>query len=286
MEKIFDVAIVGGGPAGYTAALAFKNFRRDFVFFGAEEFATVASAENVRNFPGFSGTGKELKELFLSQAEREGIQITPARIDRIYKTGNRFLLTEKEKMFSAKAVILATGVVRKANLAGEREFSGRGVSYCAVCDGALYRAKKIAAVVKEREFEEEAEYLAGFAEKVYAFCGYENPHFRAQNIEVVESYPTAIEGEGKVERILFQGGEKEVSGVFLIGKAMPPSALVGGLKEENGHVKVERDMSTNLKGLFAAGDVTGRPYQYVKAAGEGLVAAFSAQEYLIKIEKS
>lgn len=276
----YEVAIVGGGPAGFEAALTLKNLGRDFIWLGSEPFAQVALAENVSNFLSFSGTGRELAALLLAQAEREGVTLTPARIDRIYKTGEGFLLTQGENSYSARAVILATGVERRGKVKGEREFLGKGVSYCAVCDGGLYRGKKVAVILQKPEFIEEAEYLAGFAETVYAFCAFEKPVFRAANILPVEGEPLEIAGSDRVERILFRGGEREVSGVFLLRDAMPAGALVGGLKEENGHVVIARDGSTNLKGLFAAGDVTGKPYQYIKAAGEGLVAAFSANEYL------
>ncbi len=284
MEE-YEVAIVGGGPAGYEAALTLKSLKHNFIWLGTEEFTNVRLSEEVRNFLSFSGRGEELSALLKKQAEREGISMTPARIDRIYLTGDKYLLTQGDKMYTAKTVILATGVSRKGKLKGEREFLGKGVSYCAVCDGGLYRGKKIAAIVESKEFSQEVEYLSGFAEKVYAFCDYEGASFSAKNVEILEERPLAVEGETHVEKIVFSSGEREVSGVFLLSNATPPSALVGGLKEEGDRVIVARDMSTNLKGLFAAGDVTGRPYQYIKAAGEGLVAAFSAHEYLLKAEK-
>ena len=154
-----------------------------------------------------------------------------------------------------------------------------------MCDGALYRGKTIACVLASKEFEAEAEYLAGFAERVYAFCLYKDPAFHAPNIEIAEGVPSAVEGDLRVKAL--RAGEKRyaVDGVFFLKNSTPPSALVGGLKAENGAVVVDRRMATNLQGLFAAGDVTGRPYQYVKAAGEGLVAAYSASEYLRSLEK-
>ncbi len=287
MENIlYDVAIVGGGIAGFEAALTLKTLRRNFVWLGANRFGgKITLAENVSNFPSFSGTGKELEALLSRQAESEKLPFTPARIDGIYAGGGEFLLTEGKKVFRARAAILATGVETAGSLKGEREFLGRGVSYCAVCDGALYRGKTIAAVLFSKEFEKEAEYLAGFAEKVYAFCRYAGAAFSTKNIEIVPQNPTYLKGNGRVEAIGTEKGELAVDGVFFLKNSAPPSALCGGLETEpDGHVRVGRDLSTNLKGLFAAGDVTGRPYQYAKAAGEGLVAAFSANEYLSKIE--
>ena len=286
MEKIYDVAIVGGGVAGYQAALTLKTLRRDFIWLGNQKFGDkLPLAEHVSNFPAFSGTGSELLNLLEQQAEREEIHMTPARIDNIYATGQTFLLTQNQTAYTARTVILAIGVESAGSVKGELAFIGRGVSYCAVCDGALYRGKKIAAVLTSKEFEHEAEYLAGFAETVFCFCLSPNPHFSAQNIQIITQKPLRIEGENRVKAIVTANLSYAVDGVFLLKNATPPSALVGGLETENGHVKVGRDSSTNIKGLFAAGDVTGRPYQYIKAAGEGLVAAFSANELLNQLRE-
>ena len=281
MEKVYDVAIVGGGVAGFEAALALKNFRRDFLWIGAKKFGEkLLLAENVNNFLSFTGTGKELAGLLDKHSLHEKINFTEGRIDGIYAMGGNFLLTQNKTTFTARSVILATGVETRGSLVGEREFLGRGVSYCAVCDGALYKGKRIAAVVSDRAFEEEVEYLSGFAEEVFAFCLYENARFSAPHITILKDKPISVEGGTRVEKIVTNGGDVAVDGVFFLKNSAPPSALVGGIETENGHVKVNRDMSTNIKGLFAAGDVTGRPYQYIKAAGEGLVAAYSAHEYL------
>lgn len=189
-------------------------------------------------------------------------------------------MTAGEEAYLGHSVILATGVSQTGAVKGEEQFLGRGVSYCAVCDGALYRGKIIAAVVASERYAEEVEYLAGFAEKVHAFCLYQNASFKAKNVEVHFGRPLSIEGGMRVERIVTKEGDIVVSGVFLLRDAAPPAALVGGLETEGAQVKTGRDGSTNLAGLFAAGDVTGRPYQYAKAAGEGLVAAYSAHAYL------
>ena len=280
-NKIYDVAIVGGGIAGYQAALTLTSLKRDFVWFGAKKYGDkLLLAEKIRNFPSFSGKGKELAALLEKQSEEEGITLTEARIDGIYAMGETFMLTRGKETYTARAVILATGVETAGTLKGEREFLGRGVSYCAVCDGALYKGKNIAVVISSKDFEEEVEYLAGFAQKVECFCLYKAPKFHAENIEVQNDNPIVIEGEKRVERVVTKNGQIVVDGVFFLKNSAPPAALVGGLETENGHVKVGRNMSTNLKGLFAAGDVTGRPYQYIKAAGEGLVAAYAAHDYL------
>ena len=282
MEHKYDAAVVGGGIAGYTAALTLKSLKVDFIWFGRGLSEKLLVAEYVRNFPAFVGSGRELAEKLELQRKHEGIEQAQVRIDGIYAAKDGFMLTAGQETYEAKAVILATGVETAGTIAGERDFLGRGVSYCAVCDGALYKGKPIAAVISSEQYAHEAEYLAGFASVVHVFCGYRNPAFQASNIILHTGMPLRVEGSMRVEAIVTNEGEIPVSGVFFLKNSTPPAALVGGLKTDGAHVIVARDMSTNLKGLFAAGDITGRPYQYAKAAGEGLVAAYSVHAYLAK----
>lgn len=280
MQTVYDVIVVGGGIAGYSAALTLHSLKRNMLWLGADLLGEkLRAAEYVRNYPALLGNGALFASRIEEQMAREGISLTKARVDGIY-AGEPFTLTAGEQVFSARAVILATGVETAGAVRGEENFLGRGVSYCAVCDGALYRGKTIAAILSDGKFAEEAEYLAGFAKEVHAFCLYPDASFHAPNIVVHKEKPLAVEGGMRVEKLLLKGGELPVDGVFFLKNAAPPAALVGGLEAEGGAVKVGRDMSTNLRGLFAAGDVTGRPYQYAKAAGEGLVAAYSAHAFL------
>lgn len=286
MENRFDVAIIGGGIAGYTAALALKNFGENFFWLAAAPFGgKLLLAGNVRNFPAFNGSGKELFALLEAQRMREGIDFIKGRADGIFAAENGFTVTAGERSYIARTVILAVGTETQ-KIAGEEKFLGRGVGYCAVCDGALYKNKKIAAVLETSDFEEEAEYLAGFAAEVYAFPLYQGASFRAKNIRKIEEIPLAVSGDTRVNALKTKEREYAVDGVFLLKTATPPASLAGGLETENGHVKTARDMSTNIGGLFAAGDVTGTPYQYVKAAGEGLTAAYSAHAYLLQMRKT
>lgn len=128
----------------------------------------------------------------------------------------------------------------------------------------------------------EVEYLASLAEKVYFIPLYKGSALKCKNVENVKGMPVKIEGDVRVRKLIFKDKELAVDGVFFLKNSIAPSALVGGLKTENGHVTIQRDTSTNIKGLFAAGDCTGRPYQYAKAAGEGNVAAHSVLAYLEK----
>ena len=266
MDHVYDLIIVGSGIAGYSAALTAKSLKIDFLWLGEGALGGKAGkVEYVRNYPAFYGNGEAFGKALSAQAEKEGIARVRARIDRVYKMKEGFVLTAGEESFHAKSVILACGVQTSGSLKGEKEFLGRGVSYCAVCDGGLYRGKKIAAVLSSEEYAEEAEYLASFADTVYCFCRYPEPVFQRKNILVRTGEPVAV--------------------VFLLKDSAPPEALVGGLATEGAHVKAGRDLSTNLAGLFAAGDITGTPYQFAKAAGEGLVAAYSARAFLSKAGK-
>ena len=285
MEHKYDAAVVGGGIAGYTAALTLKSLKVNFIWFGCELSKKISAAEYVRNFPSFVGSGRELAEKLEAQRIHEGIERVQGRIDGVYAVKDGFMLTAGQDQYAVKSVILATGVETAGAIKGETEFLGRGVSYCAVCDGALYKNKPIAAVITSEDFAHEAEYLASFASVVHVFCSYKDPAFQASNIIVHTGMPLRVEGGMRVESVVANDGEFPVAGIFFLKNSTPPAALVGGLKVDGTHVIVGRDMSTNIKGLFAAGDITGRPYQYAKATGEGLVAAYSVHAYLAKTEK-
>ena len=279
---MYDVIIIGGGPAGLTAGLyCGRAGLSTLVLEGGAFGGQMTLSSEIENYPAFPEGigGEELSALMRTQAERFGAELRREKakaIDLAAKT----VLTRKGE-YTAKNIILAMGASpRPLGVPGESEYRGAGVSYCAVCDGALYRGKKIAAVVTSPVFAEEVEYLAGFADTVYAFCLYEGATFRDPKIEVRRGAPRSIEGAGHVERIAAEGEALAVSGVFFLRSAIPPDSLVGGLKTDGAHIVVGRDLSTNLRGLFAAGDVTGLPYQYAKAAGEGLVAAHSVKKYL------
>lgn len=280
MEKIYDVAVVGGGVAGFSAALTAKNLKLDCLWLADAPFGKADSAEYVRGYPSFVGDGNAFALALERQRVTEEVPFERARVDGVYRMKGSYILTAGERSFTARSVILCTGVELKGNVKGEDAFLGRGVSYCAVCDGALYRGKDIAVLLYSPRFAREVEYLASFALHVHVFFFCEKVSFSAENIIPHGERAVSIEGSMRVERVETEKGPVSVSGVFLLKSASPPSALAGGLETEGPHVKTGRDMSTNLAGMFAAGDVTGTPYQYAKAAGEGLVAAFSAKRFV------
>ncbi len=195
--------------------------------------------------------------------------------------GKYFALLSDEEEFDAKTIILATGVEAVRPIKGERELLGRGVSYCATCDGNLYKGKTIAVICDNAPMEEEAEYLAELAGKIYYQPLFKESKFSADHVEKLASPIVEILGEGKIRGIRCRdGSEIELDGVFFLKQSVSPAVLLQQLAVEDNHVAVDRNMATNIKGCFAAGDCTGTPYQIVKAVGEGNIAAHSAFKYL------
>jgi thioredoxin reductase (NADPH) len=279
---MFDVAIIGAGPAGISAALTLTALNKKIIWFGSKKLSSkIRAAEQIRNYPGLTDiSGENMAKSFAAQIDAMGIEITEKTVTGIYPMGEHFGILCDQEAFDAKTVLLCTGVEAVKPIPGELEFVGRGVSYCATCDGFLYKGKTIAVLCTSKELEHEIEYLATMAQKVYLFPLYKNVEVKAENVQILRSMPAAIEGGMKVEA-LTAGEEKiAVDGVFMLKQAVTPSVLVYGVEMEGGHVVVDRLCRTNISGCFAAGDCTGKPYQYVKAAGEGNVAAHSAVQYL------
>ncbi len=281
-NSMYDCAVIGTGAAGVSAALTLKALNVDFIWFGSRKLSKkIRSAEQIDNYPGLTEvSGAEMGEAFLRQIDRAGIKITEHTVNGVYPAKDSYTLLCGDDVYEAKTVLLATGVETVKPIPGETEFLGRGVSYCAVCDGALYRGKTIAVVCTQKELEHEIEFLASLAQKVYLVALYRDTAVNSENIEAVRGMPLEIRGKERAEELVFRGGVLKVDGVFMLKSSAPPSVLLSGLKTEGVHIAVDRTMRTNLKGVFAAGDCTGKPYQYAKAAGEGNVAAHSVYAYL------
>lgn len=280
---MYDAVIIGSGPAGLSAALNLKIRGKSFIWFGSRNMSEkLSKAEKINNYPGLPDiSGAELFEQFKMHAQKMELSITEKMVTNIlYNDGHYMLLAENE-MYEAQTLILAMGVMTQKPLKGEQKLLGNGVSYCATCDGMLYRGKTIGVISTSEKYEEEVSFLAGLAEKVYFFPAYPVSAPLAENVTVQKEVPTEITGDGRVDGIVLRGGEKlPLDGVFCLRDSILPTALLSGLAMEDGHILVNRRMETNLPGCYAAGDCTGRPYQYAKAVGEGNVAAHSVIEYL------
>ncbi len=282
MSERYDIAIVGSGPAGLSAALNAKIRNKSFIIFGSKNLSPkINKAPKINNYLGFpNSTGAKIGEAFKEHINAMGIEITEERVNNVYSMGDYFTLIVKDKMYEAKSLILATGVEFSRPLKGELEFLGKGVGYCATCDAPLYKGKTVVIVASNDEGEQEANYVSELAGKVYYIPLYKGEYQLNENIELVQERPIEIVGDDKVRKIVFKDSEIETDGVFLLKDAISPSQLVPGLEEVDGHIKCDRLMRTNITGCFAAGDCAGKPYQYIKSAGEGNIASLSAVAYL------
>lgn len=284
---MWDCIVIGSGIAGISAALTLQANGKNFLLFGKKSLSDkIEKAEKIHNYPGLSDvSGKAFVAALQAQLQAANIDIVEEKVSGVYALKEKFtVLTQTGQTYEAKTVILACGVEATGVIDGETELNGRGVSYCATCDGFLYKGKTIAVVCTSKKAEHEIEYLANFAKKVYLIPLYKNVEIERENVEIILKKPKRIEGKMRVERLVFaaQNGETvlPIDGVFMLRESIAPAVLIGGLQTEEGHVVVDRRMATNLHGCFAAGDCTGRPYQYTKAAGEGNIAAHAASEYL------
>ncbi|MGL4850711.1 MAG: NAD(P)/FAD-dependent oxidoreductase [Clostridium sp.] len=282
MER-YDIAIIGSGPAGISAALNARIRNKSFIIFGSKEISTkLALAPAINNYLGFSSIkGKDLLKNFQNHIKEMEIEIIEERVNNVYSMGDYFTLMVNQKMYEAKTVILATGIEYTRPLPGEEEFLGKGVGYCATCDAPLYRGKEVTIISYSKEGEEEANFVSELASNVNYIPMYKGDMKLDSSINLVNERPKEIVGESKVSKVVLKSGEEiNTDGVFLLKNAVPPTQLVPGLEIEDGHIKVDRLMRTNIKGCYAAGDCIGKPYQYIKSAGEGNIAALSAVNYL------
>lgn len=288
MSDRIDIAIIGSGPAGISAALNASIRKKTFKIFGSKEISQkLVKAHKVNNYLGFYGkSGLEIRNEFAKHLESMDIDITEDKINNIYSMGDHFALMGTNNNYEAKTVILATGVNFGKPLKGEEEFLGRGVGYCATCDAPLYKDKVVTIIAYNKHEESEANFIAQVASKVYYIPMYKEEVEVDSSIEVIKDTPVEIVGEKFVEKLILKDREIETDGIFILRDSISPDQLVPGLQLDGNHVDVDRKMSTNLKGCFAAGDIVGTPYQYIKAAGEGNIAALSAVSYLDELRRN
>lgn len=285
MNPEYDMVIIGCGPAGLSAAINARARNKSVIVVGGSFCSPkLHRSPRIDNYLGLPGiSGEELRQLFLEHTKKAGISIEKDKVLSVYPQGGGFLVqTEKEKTYSARAVILALGVTTGKTLPGEKEFLGRGVSYCATCDALFFKGKTTAVIAYEPQAEEEAKVLAEVCQKVYYLPQHKEPLEKgmAPNVEIVEARPTAIEGEKLVEFLVLGQERLQVDGIFIVRESVPAEQLVPGLELSGKFIRVGADMATSVPGVYAAGDCVGEPFQLAKAVGQGQVAALSAAKYL------
>ena len=271
-----DVLIIGAGPAGCSAALTLKN-RGLSALLAYTSDGALARAHRVDNYPGMVGlSGEEMLNRFRQEAQDAGALLRFARVTALLPMGKGFSAAVDNDILSVRAVILTSGAGRAKALQNERELLGRGVSYCATCDGMLYKGKRVVVVGGGEEAVSEANFLAALASEVFYVS--EKPHdVSGLNGSIIQlpGRPTAVLGEKQAEGVATDQGETRAEGVFILREAVAPDALLSGLTLSGGAIEHDEHMRTSVPRVYVAGDAAGAPYQIAKAVGEGCVAALS-----------
>lgn len=296
-----DVVVVGAGPAGITASIYCVRYGLDVLL--VEPFqpgGAINLTWKIENYPGFPGgiEGAQLARRFAGHLREYGIEPYPDSVEKIIAgKPHRILLSSGEKV-EARAVIIATGATpKKLGVPGEKEFTGRGVSYCAVCDGPFFKNRIVAVVGGGDSACDEAAYLATIAEKVYLI--HRRDSLRASQaiasrvlnnskIEILwNTVVKEIKGENTVKAVVLQNVktgqlfELAVNGVFIYIGEVANSGFIDVEKDENGFIKTDENMATSVEGVFAAGDVRAKSLrQIVTAASEGALAATAAYRWI------
>ena len=282
-RQIFDIAVVGGGPAGLSAALTGRIRNKQVALFEHRSFSQkLQKAHTVENYLGLPEvSGQTMMRQFADHCLKHQPTLIKEKVMNIFPGAAAFTLLTPNATYEAKSIILTTGVTSAVLLGGEREFLGRGVSYCATCDGMLYRGRDVAVVSYTPEGEQEADFLSEICLNVHYLPQYKSKPEVSDKVELLYGKPLEVTGTQKVEELLTDKGTLKVDGVFILRQSDPVENILPGLELGEGDViVVKRDMATNIPGVFAAGDCTGKPWQIAKATGEGLVAVFSAIQYL------
>lgn len=302
MSREIDVAIIGGGIAGLTAALYVKRGNLSVLAIDRYAFGgKLAKLGEIENYPGFEDiSGPELAFKLSEQATKNEIELVYGNVVSVSKTDDLFYVQTEEETIKAKAVIIATGTIEKQlGIPGEKEFLNRGVSYCATCDGPLYRNKDVAVIGHLDTALDEANYLAGIANQVYLIFSVKkekvdedklNHLLSRGNVTLIEeSQALIISGEERVTNLkiknIHTNEEKDlaVNAAFpYVGQKTLTEFLANfDLEAKNGYLVVNQDMETNVPGLFSAGDTNSKKLrQLVTAASDGSIAGTSALRYV------
>ena len=299
----YDLIIIGGGPAGLAAGLYASRAKMDVVLLEkAAHGGQMLTTFNIENYPGFPDGigGLDLSDLMRKQAENFGLKIQSTFVNSLRQTGDVFTLDTDAGTMNTRSVIVATGASPdKLGVPGEDRLTGRGVSYCATCDGALYRERVAAVVGGGDSAVEEALFLVRFASKVHiihrrdALRAVPVVRDRALENEKItmewNSVVKEIKGEDEVKELLLEDvktGQTRIlsaDGVFIYVGVTPQAEFLGDMveKDEGGHIRIDPDMASSVPGLFAAGDVRSRSIRQVSSAiGDGATAAVNAYKYL------
>lgn len=297
---MFDIVVVGAGPAGIAAGIYAKRAMLDCLIIDKQGIGgQIVLSDLIENYPGFpSISGFELMNKFKEHAEKLGINVKQAELESISKSGDYFAVKLTSEEIQTKSVIITTGAKpKKIGIPGEIKFTGRGVSYCATCDGPFFRDMDVAVIGGGDTAAKEANYLTKHANKVYLI--HRRNELRAEKINqervfenpkielILESVPLEIRGTDTINHLLINNIKSNktnllgVKGVFIFIGHEPNTEFISVKKDENGFIMTDENLQTSIKGIFAAGDCRHkRLKQVVTAVGDGALAAVCAEDYI------
>lgn len=262
---LYDVIVIGNGPAGLSAAINVRQRNGSVLVIGLPQKGSLLyKTEEIDNYPGLEKiSGKDLLEKMTQHAAHKGADFVEERVLSAMPLGETWMVSAGPNVYTSRKVVFAGGVSRGKTYPGEDQFLGRGVSYCATCDGMMYKNKKIVIIGYSDADREEVDFLKSLSPDVTYF---QKPR------------RVTIEGDQKVSGLVVDGEQIEADGIFILRPALSPASIFPGLELEGGYIKVDADQATNLPGLYAAGDCTGGPLQVAKAVGDGLTAGQAAMK--------
>lgn len=284
---MYDVIIIGAGPAGVSASLYTERANKKTLIIHNDN-GGLKKAQKIENYYGFENgiEGEELYQIGIKQAKNIGVEVKKEEIIKIESANENFKVVTDLNIYEAKSIIIAIGTKRnKANIKGIKELEGKGISYCAICDGFFYRNKNVSVIGSGNYALSETNDLLPIANKITILTnGEKAPEFRADNVEVITKPIEKIEGKNKVEEVLFKDNTKiKTEGIFIAqgtAGSIELAKKIGLVTTDNGNIKVNEKMETNIKGIYACGDCTGDILQVSKAVYEGAVAGLEVIKYL------
>ena len=285
---MYDVIILGAGPAGVSASLYCKRANKNVLII-YNDSSELLKAPKIDNYYGFENgiSGKDLYETGIKQSQNLGVEIIKQEVVKIEMENGYFNVITEKNSYKSKSVIIAMGSKKNTlKIQGGQEFEGKGISYCAICDGFFYKNKDVAVIGSGNYAISETNDLINIANKITILTnGEKAPEFRADNVEIVTKNIKQISGENRVQEIEFDDNSYlKTDGIFIAqgtaGAADFAKKL--GIMSQNNNIIVNENMETNIKGIFACGDCTGGLLQVSKAVYEGTKAGLAVIEYLKK----
>ena len=285
---MFDVIIIGGGPAGISASLYTKRGNKKTLVINSES-STLQEVHKIENYYGFENgiSGKELYDIGIKQAKNLGIEVKQEEVLSVKINEKGFEVITNKDTYESEAVIISVGNKKnKVKIKGIKDFEGKGVSYCAICDGFFYRDKEVAVIGSGNYAISETNDLINIAKKVTILTnGEKAPEFRADNVEINSKPIEEIEGKDKVEKVVFNDRSSiNADGIFVAQGTAGGFELAKklGLLIKDNHIIVNENMETNIKGVYACGDCTGGLMQVSKSVYQGTVAGLEVIKFLNK----